>query len=347
MLCPGGWLKPGSGAGRNQNLWQPKYTMMKNHNILSPVTVLLAALSGAISLQAQTVAWWRMDAWSGDTLYLNGTANATHGIADSANAAGQGTIAGNSGDPNVADDPLYVWGAMENAAGAAISSDVAPSSMLNGITSSGSYDFHSQINNGGNMFFAADQFGREYGGPSATAELFFKTTGATTGVQTLFWAVQGSAFTDLQLNTGTAGQGGLEFFGWDGSAYQSLSLTTADYAPGYDDGQWHYAAIRYDAGTKQMSLTVANQDGSVNEVSKTLAADLLGTAGNGNIMIGRDEGENARFDGLIDEVRLSDTALADNALLGNVTAVPEPSSFALAGMSAVLTLLWFRKRRLT
>lgn len=301
---------------------------------------------GATSVaEAQTVTWWKMDAWSGNTLYLNGVANATHGIADSANAPGQGTIAGNSGDPNVANDPLYVWGAMENAAGAAISSVAPPSSMLNqsiaGNNPAGSYDFHSQIGNGGQMFFAADQFGREYQGPSVTAELFFKTTGSGTGVQTLLWADEGSAFTDLQLNTGNAGQGGLEFFGWDGSAYQSLTLTTANYAPGYDDGQWHYAALSYNASSKLMSLEVLNQNGSVNSVSKTLTADLVGTAGNGNIDIGRQEGEVNRFDGLISDVRLSQAALGNGSLLA---VVPEPSNLALLGFGSV-ALIAFRNRR--
>jgi hypothetical protein len=315
-----------------------KTTKERLRSVVGKIAAAGLILGATSAAQAQTVAWWKMDAWA-TGLYVGGNP-ATHGIVDSANGAGQGTIAGNSGDPNVAHDPLYVWGPMEGLAGGLIG-PAAPAAMLNSITSSGSFNYNAAINLGGTSFYAADQFGNEFNGSSWTAELFFKTTGSGSGIQTLLWAKEGHAGSHLQLNTPPAGAGGLEFWGYDGTGLVGLSLTTADYAPGYTDGQWHYVAARYDDASNLMSLWVANENGSVNYKQQVMANDLILNGGNNNIIVGRQEGEGNRFGGLIDEVRLSNGSLLNSDLIG---VVPEPSSFALIGLGS-LVLLAFRNRR--
>jgi hypothetical protein len=299
----------------------------------------------ASTASAETVHHWKMDAWTGDTLWLGGAPDATHGVADAANAPGQGTLPGFSGDPNVANDPLFVWGPMEDpgqGGGAlAFSSETPPAYMLNGITSAQSYDFNSVIGIGGQMFYAADQYGNEYAGEagdSFTAEVFFKSTGETEGIQTLLWAKEFHAGSHIQLNTPPSGPGGIEFWGWDGFALTGISLTTADRPEGFNDGLWHYAAARYDADTNNMSLLVISEDGDINLAEQTLVADLILSGGNNNMFVGRQEGEVNRFAGLIDELRLSTGYVADGDLIG----IPEPASLALLALGGCLVL---RRRR--
>lgn len=308
---------------------------MKNQIKLMGTTAFVAGLlMGTGSVQAQTtVHHWKMDAWSGDSAFYVGGAIQPwgHGLFDSANGVGQGVNAGTSGEPNVANDPMYVWGPMESLAGGLIG-PAAPAAMLNGITSSGSFNYNAAIGLGGQSFYAADQFGNEYNGPSITAELFFKTTGTPGGVQTLLWAKEGHAATHIQIGSGGAGAGGLEFWGWNGAGFDALTLTTAQRPSGYEDGLWHYVAARYDAGANLMSLLTVSEDGDVNYTSQVLANDLVINGGNNNIIVGRQEGEGNRFAGLIDEVRLSNGVVADGNLLA---VVPEPSSLALVGLGAL------------
>ncbi|WP_161488112.1 LamG-like jellyroll fold domain-containing protein [Sedimentisphaera cyanobacteriorum] len=285
---------------------------------------------------------WKMDAWQ-EGLYVDGNAN-THGIADSADSSGQGSIAGNSGDPNPAHDPLYVWGEMEDpdlgGGENAFSSDAAPSGMLNGISSAQSFNFNAVRELGGNMFYAADQYGNEYSSGSFTAELFFKQIGDTSGAQTLLWAKEGHAASHLQLNTGNSGAGGLEFWGYDGSGFVNIVMTTEDRAAGFQDGMWHYAAARYNNASNEMSLMVYSEDGSAYFKNQTLTNDMIINGGNNNILIGRREGETPveRFAGLIDEVRLSGSAMSNPELIG----VPEPVTALLLGIGS---LAFTRKRK--
>ncbi|AQT68933.1 hypothetical protein STSP2_02110 [Anaerohalosphaera lusitana] len=304
---------------------------MKTKRMICLMALLMVTCSAVAS--AEIVHHWKMDAWSGDTLYVGGNP-VTHGIVDSADAPGQGTIAGNSGDPNPAHDPLYLWGPMEGAGADAISSDVAPSAMLNGITSTGSYNFNHVIDQGGNMFYAADQFGNEYDSGSFTAELFFKSLDNTGGTETLLWSKEGHAASHIQLSTGASGTGGLEFWGWDGTGFASLTVTTDDRQAGFQDGLWHYVAARYDTDTNEMSLQVYSEDGSAYSKTQILDNDMILSGGNNNIIVGRQEGEVNRFAGLIDEVRLSTHAMDDAELM----AIPEPATVALLGLGGLALL---------
>ncbi|ARN56829.1 LamG-like jellyroll fold domain-containing protein [Sedimentisphaera salicampi] len=312
--------------------------ILKRENHLLMLLMIVCVISSAAP--AAYVHHWKMDAWA-DGLYINGSTD-THGILDSADGAGQGTIAGNSGDPNPAHDPLYVWGDMENPDSGggenAFSSDAAPSNLRNGISSSHSFNFNAVREVGGNMFYAADQYGNEYDSGSFTAELFFKQIGDTSGTQTLLWAKEGHAASHLQLNTGASGDGGLEFWGYDGNGFVNLVLTKDDRAAGFQDGMWHYAAARYDQVANEMSLLVYSEDGNAYFKDQTLTNDILISGGTNNIMIGRREAEVERFAGLIDEVRLSNETLSNPDLIG----VPEPTTAVLFGIGS---LLYTRKRK--
>ena len=102
--------------------------------------------------------------------------------------------------------------------------------------------------------------------------------------------------------------------------FPTIRITAADNGGHrFDDGNWHYAACRFDAGTTNMSLYIVNQDGTTLIKSLTLNAPLL-PGGSGYTIIGNDETDTLPFNGLINQVRMSDVALADQELL----AIPPP-----------------------
>jgi hypothetical protein len=291
---------------------------------MNPVkTIRIAAavasvlLSGAVSLCAQsadtnltTIAYWKFDQWS--TNIPNGT-GLTHGIADLATNTGQGVLTGNATAP-ASEEDLYVWGQMETDF--QIVTDAPPASMFNRGYDGGGASWNSahNLSEGGQAFYPQDQFGNEFpstNNPSFTEEIFFKSATQTSARQTLIWNHQSSAYAHIELNE-DGDTGDLTFWGWDGANIYAVRI--ANSSSRFDDGQWHCAVARFDASSKLMSLVAINQDGS--SVSNGVyTINVLNSAAPNNLYIGRSEGENERFNGEINQVRMSSVALADSQLL--------------------------------
>ena len=308
---------------------------MKNQIKKSGIAILaIAALSGWTGVaraqeadtNATTIAYWKMNQWS--TNIPVGT-DLTHGIADLATNAGQGILTGGAAAPASVED-LYVWGAMEN--NFQIVADAPPASMFNrGFDGGGgSWNSANNLGDGGQMFFPQDQFGNEFAGPSFTEEIFFKSAMQSGTKQTLIWNHQSSAYAHVQLNE-NGDTGDITFWGWDGANIQTVRVSNG--TGRFDDGYWHCAVARFDATSKLMSIYVVNQDGSYASNSITLTANL-NPAGANNLYIGRSEGEGDRFNGEINQVRMSSVALANSALLALPGGPQNPHIIAYWQMDA-------------
>ena len=266
-----------------------------------------------------TVHHWRMDSWSGDTLYDTGSIG-THGIVDAARAQGQGISGGTAGDPNPANDPLYIWGDMESLTSGLISSGVPPPTMFAaGHGSIGSLDLHTALAKSGLAFYREERFGNEWKGDSSgswTLEFFFRSSAGPKGPgsQMLIRREHPTLATaDIHLDQQT---GNLTLRTNDAGSARTLGLPDN---PNFLDQKWHYVAARFDAAAGSVSLVTATENGGI----RTASANWRPQMNSGDILIGRSGGEISRFDGRMDEVRLTNGYVADASLLG-ILNVPPP-----------------------
>jgi len=288
--------------------------------------------AGVSQVLPEVVHHWSMESWTGDTLYLNGSV-ATHGIADSADYLGQGILDGFANDPNAASDPLYCWGPMEGTAAGLISSMVPPPFLLSeGYSSEGSFNFGVVLNDGGHLFYAQDQFGEEWTGDadgSWTQELFFRSSAVTQGASGTQQLIRREGLMvptgDLEINQRS---GALTLKTNDGGVARSLTIPA-----NYLDMQWHYVVVRYSALTSSVSLTTLSEDGRL----RTVSGGYNPVHSNANILIGRYDAEVRRFNGLIDEVRLSNALLADAQLLAPLNLVADTDMDGLPDTSETNT----------
>jgi hypothetical protein len=105
-------------------------------------------------------------------------------------------------------------------------------------------------------------------------------------------------------------------------------------------GEWHRVTFRYDGATGEQAAYV---DG-VKRIAATGHASFA--RGDVNLLIGFAGGNGGAFGGLLDDVRVYNTALSDAeiAALPATDPVPEPGTLGLAGL-AVTGLLVARRRR--
>src|SRR5690242_1667157 len=266
-----------------------------------------------------TIAYWKFNKWSTNIPVGTGL---THGIADLATNTGQGVLTGGATAP-ASEEDLYVWGAMEN--NFQIVGSAPPASMFNrGFDGGGgSWNSANNLGDGGQAFYPQDQFGNEFSStlnPSFTEEVFFKSSVQSSVRQALIWNHDSSAYAHIELNE-DGDTGDLTFWGYDGSNIQAVRVSND--SGRFDDGSWHCAVARYNSSSKVMSLYVINQDGSSVSNAITLTADLNSEGAN-NLYIGRSEGENERFNGLINQVRMSSVALPDSKLLAAPGGLKNP-----------------------
>jgi hypothetical protein len=94
--------------------------------------------------------------------------------------------------------------------------------------------------------------------------------------------------------------------------------------------------------TAATALQSANFSKTAGDGGETLGSSVFNATA--PFSIGSTAQGSANFSGTIDEIRLSNTKLAEGALL--ITAVPEPSTVALAIIGGLATIIFVRRRRL-
>ena len=102
-------------------------------------------------------------------------------------------------------------------------------------------------------------------------------------------------------------------------------------------GKDYYAAVAFDLTGNQATFYIQNltDDGALQ--TAVIGHSMTGYNAINTFVIGGAADTSLGFDGVIDEVRLSDNVLNENQLLLNNLAVPEPSSFVLfAGFTVFL-----------
>ena len=178
------------------------------------------------------------------------------------------------------------------------------------------------------------------GDTSFTIAAFIQTTADARNTIT-FWG----NFSTSQANgfrTTTSGEagiadnstGGLLDFGWGGAYDHGVGAGGTPPGTIYD-GQWHHAAVTYDAATSTKRLYF---DGVEIGTGKVIS-DLNVAAA--NFGIGSRTGSEP-FSGLIDDVRVYDSALSESEI-STLASIPEPSTTALLGLGGLALILRRRK----
>lgn len=285
-----------------------------NHRI-SPFVVVFSGLVAVwvfpiLPGRAEVVAHWRME----------GTVNGPHeggefkGIADSAVEPGQGTKLGTAPGYAEADSLITM-----NEAGdeLRISTEVPPATMFReGFDGGGgSLDTSWLAGMDGAVFFPQDLYGDEFSTEGWTVEMFFRTHGDQSqgGMQQLLLNREGHRNYGISINE--PGPGGLRVAG--ATEVDTLDLADRNFA----DGEWYYLVASYDPLTGTLRLRVTDGAGVTFE-SSTDEGGPPESGPAGNLFVGRTHydlsEESGTFEGLIDEVRISDEVVDDTNLIGVV-----------------------------
>ncbi len=111
-----------------------------------------------------------------------------------------------------------------------------------------------------------------------------------------------------------------------------------------NDGEWHHVAVTWASGGAEDATLYVN---GVSEAITSTNSQTIDTGSEGDFRLGSsvlDNSDNSRrFEGLMDDVRLYDSALTSSEI---VALVPEPGSVVLLGIGAALVLMLRRRRHL-
>lgn len=98
----------------------------------------------------------------------------------------------------------------------------------------------------------------------------------------------------------------------NGTLIGTAGGNSATYSAQAHDGKWHHAAVTYNASTKAITLFF-----DYKQVASATRSAALSHTGSGELVVGASKGTSweRKFVGMIDEVRVSDTALAISGFL--------------------------------
>ena len=272
-----------------------------------------------------TIARWSMDAlpqaeaivpWSGPVSI------------DSRTRMGEGASLGSTNqslEPDRAVENLWMVGETSMNT----SSTVPPTSMftLGNNGGSSSYDAEAiRFVDNRALHLPVDEYGDEVAFTDAfSIEMFFKTNGNQSGAGNMQLLLQGRDEFRYSIIVNEGGPGNVRFALNDkAGTIPVLDLNALNYA----DGNWHYLLATYDptvGANGEMSLTIANENGTANTLSIDLATTFPGFDGlpadtDGDLLLGRHNvslfSDPRTFLGLIDEVQITSGIVSDALRLG-------------------------------
>ena len=217
------------------------------------------------------------------------------------------------------------------------SSDVPPTAMFANGNTAGTESYDASAVDAlfaeGALFFPQNEYGDELSfDDSFSVEAFFKT--GDTDIQQIL--LQGENFARYGL-TVNEDAGGVRFFVNDGTTVETIDIggSTGEGNANYADNQWHYLLATFEEnaganGTGQLTLSIANEDGSTSQVVRDLPNTFLGlpTGNDGNMFIGVEDfslatdGDPRRFNGLLDEIQLTRGLVSAGDQLGILNLTP-------------------------
>ena len=279
--------------------------------ILSVVLPVLCAGLVVAPLSAETIAHWDMTPTGSSPQTL-----------DLATASGQGT---HTGSQPVAASYDHLLSLNGNGDAFATSTTVPPASMFRPGFDGGSasYNAASIATVDGALLYPQDFYGNEFQLDAWTVELCFRSDGdqSAAGNQQLLRNGEFAFEWGMMLNENAPG--GLRLTAFNGVSYTPLDLADRNYA----NGQWYYVVASYNSATKEMKLRVRGEDGTVSCAQQTLVIDPYKGAPS-NLFIGRNTFASSAaprtFLGLIDEIRISNTIVPDDELMGDLAGTPAP-----------------------
>ncbi|MGB0775493.1 MAG: LamG domain-containing protein [Akkermansiaceae bacterium] len=187
-------------------------------------------------------------------------------------------------------------------------------------------------------------------GPTTTVSPYFELDGSATGSFTLEAVLNWN--NTSQTRNGIMGQtggdqiwiredgGNLQYAIGAGDAVSAFG-STIDISSAKGDGNYHSIALVYDGPNGEVrtyvdgALVHTNTDADIGTLPATMLDPLS------DFRLGSYNGaENQEFTGIMDQFRVSDTALTPAEFL---TTVPEPSSTALLGLGGLALILRRRK----
>ena len=290
-----------------------------------PLVILLVTLAAAASLlpaRAATIGYWRFE--NSSDLGLDSSGN-SRSLTNS--GAASYTLPA-SGRGSHFFDPIPQTGASNSAAVNLVNSESDYLSTADPFTS-GSQDFtiESLVNVNSVDSAQATRVIAAQASTTTNAAWQLLVTGATSGL--------GARNLVLQLNT-------------TGSSSTGFISIDSDFQ--FTLGSDYYIAAAVDFTLTGVSVTFYFQDLTAGTALQTVTrTNALTSIYNTTapFTVGRGvagDGTARYFDGIIDEVRLSDTALTSSQLLATV---PEPRSIALLTLSSAALLLILRRHRHT
>ena len=207
-----------------------------------------------------------------------------------------------------------------------VRASIPPATMFANGNTGGTNSFNASAftNVDGVLFYPQDIYGNVFAFTNSFAvELFFKSNGDQSGAGSMELLMQGENGFRYGLVVNEAGPGSVRFALDDGQDnFPMADLTARNYA----DGTWHYLLASYDrkaAPNGRLTLTIANQDGSVDTTNVDIGVfDGLPPGNDGNLFIGRYTysitNDPRTFLGLINQVQITSGLLPGIKRLGDL-----------------------------